>query len=126
MEKHEVTHLETLTKELRSNLRTLAEDKDLEQFLITIRHPGFTTPAEFALFRGVVGGILSPTKTIPSLKQVLASAATKAELPPQPFASEARRRRGVLGMVQGSTGKIGWPRCLACGKRLFLGCTSVP
>ena len=85
MEKHEVTQLETLTKELRGNLRTLAEDKVLEQFLISIRHPGFTTPAEFALFRGVVDGMLAQTKTISSLKQVLVSAAAKVELNPQPL-----------------------------------------
>ena len=85
MEKHEVTQLETLTKELRGNLRTLAEDKVLEQFLISIRHPGFTTPAEVALFRGVVDDMLAQTKTISSLKQVLVGAATKAELNPQPL-----------------------------------------
>jgi purine nucleoside phosphorylase len=85
MEKHEVTHLEKLTRELRSNLRTLAEDKDLEQFLITIRHPGFTTPAELALFRGVVDGMLAQTKAITSLKQVLVSAAAMVELNPQPL-----------------------------------------
>jgi len=46
---------------------------------------GSPTPAEFAPFRGVVDGILAPTKTISSLKQVLVGAATKAELNPQPL-----------------------------------------
>jgi hypothetical protein len=48
-------------------------------------HRGSPTPAEFAPFRGVVDGILAPTKTISSLKQVLVGAATKAELNPQPL-----------------------------------------
>jgi hypothetical protein len=85
MEKHELTHLETLTKELHSSLKALAGDKDLENFLVTIRHPGFTTPAEFALFRGIVDGMLAQTKTISSLKQVMVSAAAKVELNPQPL-----------------------------------------
>ena len=65
-----------------------------------IRHPGFTTPAEFAPSRGIVDGILAPTKTISSLKQVLASAATKAELNPQPLPPKQADGGGVLGMVQ--------------------------
>src|ERR1700720_4498579 len=54
MEKHDVTHLETQTNELIANLVKLADDNDLKQFLKTIHHPGFTTPAELFLFRGVV------------------------------------------------------------------------
>jgi hypothetical protein len=63
MEKHDVNYLETQVKELRGNLATLADDKDLQHFLITIRHPGFTTVAEFLLFRGVVDSMLAQTKT---------------------------------------------------------------
>jgi len=50
MEKHDINHLETQIKELRGSLAALVDDKDLQHFLVTIRHPGFTTPAEFLLF----------------------------------------------------------------------------
>ena len=85
MEKHDVTHLETQIKGLRGNLAKLTDDKDLQQFLVTIHHPGFTTPAEFALFHGVVDSLLAQTKTLSSLRQVLTSAAAKVELNPQPL-----------------------------------------
>jgi hypothetical protein len=70
---------------LRGNLAKLADDNDLQQFLVTIHHPGFTTPAEFVLFRGVVDSLLAQTKTLSSLRQVLTSAAAKVELNPQPL-----------------------------------------
>ncbi len=85
MEKHDINHLETQIKELRGNLAALADDKDLQHFLVTIRHPGFTTPAEFLLFRGVVDSMLAQSKTLSSLRQVLTSAASKVELNPQPL-----------------------------------------
>jgi hypothetical protein len=85
MEKHDVTHLETQTNELIANLVKLADDNDLKQFLKTIHHPGFTTPAELFLFRGVVDSMLAQTKALSSLRQVLTSAAAKVELNPQPL-----------------------------------------
>jgi hypothetical protein len=83
------THLETQIKELRGNLAKLADDQDLQQFLLTIRHPGFTTPAEFSLFRGVVDSMLAQTKTLSNLRQVMASAADKVALNPQPLPPKA-------------------------------------
>ena len=85
MEKHEVAHLEKQIKELCGNLAKLADDKDLQQFVVTIHHPGFTTPAEFALFRGVVDSLLAQATTLLTLRQVLTSAAAKVELNPQPL-----------------------------------------
>jgi hypothetical protein len=80
MEKHDVNHLETQIKELRGNLAKLADDRDLQQFLVAIHHPGFTTPAEFLLFRGVVDAMLAQTKAVSGLMQVLTSAAAKLSL----------------------------------------------
>lgn len=85
MERNDIAYLETQIKELRGDLAKLADDKNLQQFLVTIHHPGFTTPAEFLLFRGVVDSMLAQTKAISSLKQVLTSAAAKVELNPQPL-----------------------------------------
>ena len=85
MEKHDVAQLETQINEFRGNLAELADDKDLQQFLTTIHHPGFTTPAELFLFRGVVDSMLAHTKALSSLRQVLTSAAAKVELNPQPL-----------------------------------------
>ena|SRR5215469_6425835 len=85
MEKYEIDHLESQTKELRHHFRSLSDDKDLEEFLITIRRPGFTTPAEALLFRGAVDGLLAHAKAIAGLRQVMVSAAAKVELNPQPL-----------------------------------------
>jgi hypothetical protein len=95
MEKHEVDYLEKSTTELRNNLRSLADGKDLEEFLITIRRPGFTTPAEALLFRGAVDGLLAHAKAISSLKQVITSAAAKVELNPQPLPPKPQNAQGA-------------------------------
>jgi len=57
MEKHDV-NLSKRRLRLRGNLATLANEKDLQHFLVTIHHPGFTTPAEFLSFRGVLDAML--------------------------------------------------------------------
>jgi len=85
MQKHEIDQLESSTRQVCDSLRSLADDKDFKEFLITIRRPGFTTPAEALLFRGVVDGLLTHAKAISSLKQVIAGAAARVELNPQPL-----------------------------------------
>jgi hypothetical protein len=95
MEKHELDHLESRTKELRQHLRSLADDKSLEEFMFIIRKPGFTSVAEALLFRGAVDGLLAHVQAVNGLKNVIVSAAAKVELNPQPLPPKPEGARGA-------------------------------
>jgi hypothetical protein len=94
MDKGEVDHLECITKELQGSLKSLSDDNGLREFLITMRRPGFTTPAEALLFRGAVDGILAHINAISGLRQVVVSAAAKVELNPQPLPPKSQSQGG--------------------------------
>jgi hypothetical protein len=85
MKKQELTHLETRLKELRATLTSLADDKGFDEFIGAIHRPGFTTPAEAALFNGVVDSMAEQAKAVLGLKQMLLTGAAKVELNPQPL-----------------------------------------
>jgi hypothetical protein len=85
MKKHELAHLETKIKELRATLASLADAKDFEEFIEVIHKPGFTTPAEAALFNGVVDSMAEQAKAVLGLKRMLLTGAAKVELNPQPL-----------------------------------------
>jgi hypothetical protein len=85
MEKSDLTHLETKTKELRATLTRLADDRGYDEFIGIIHKPGFTTVAEVALIKEIVDSMLEQAKTVAALRQVLLSAAAKVELNPQPL-----------------------------------------
>lgn len=90
MNKRELAGIVTQTKELRATLKRLANDRDLEKFIARIRRPGWTTPAEFVLVKGVLESTLQQAKTASRLKQVLLSGAEKVELNPQPLPPKIR------------------------------------
>ena len=71
MEKHELTQLETRVKELSQTLAKLADEKDFQEFLLLIRKPGYTTPAEIRFTGGLVDGMIGQAKILGELKQVL-------------------------------------------------------
>jgi len=54
IEPSEVTHLETLIKDLYQNLTSVADDKKFMELLQLIHHPGWTTVAKAMLVGGVV------------------------------------------------------------------------
>lgn len=85
MKKHELTHLEARIKDLRATLTSLADGKDLEEFIRVVHKPGFTTVAEAALFKAVVDSMAEQAKTLLGLKHVLLAGAEKVELNPQPL-----------------------------------------
>ena len=97
MQQHDLTHLETSIKGLCDSLAGVADRKSFEEFLITIHKPGFTTPAEVALLRGVVDSMHEQAKTLVGLKQILLSGASKVELNPQPLPPKAGRAGGGTG-----------------------------
>ncbi len=68
---HNLAHLEARIKELSTQLATLADTQDLEELIIIIHRPGWTTPAEYVLVSGLVDAMHEHAKTLASLKQTL-------------------------------------------------------
>lgn len=85
MQQQDLTQLKNNMNDLRDQLRSLAEDNDIDQFLQIIHRPGFTTPAEATLISGVVSFMAEHAKLMAGLKQVLMSGASRVELNPQPL-----------------------------------------
>jgi hypothetical protein len=94
MENHEQAHFENRIKELLENAKNVADEREFKEFILTIRKPGFTTPAEIALLRGALDAMLEQSKVLLSLKQVLISGASKVELNPQPLPPKVGRAGG--------------------------------
>jgi len=80
MIKEDVLHIETQIRELRGALKSLANGEDFEKFIVTICHPGWTTPAEFTLVSGIVDSMVQQAKTMLGLKQALFTGAKAIEL----------------------------------------------
>jgi len=95
MQQHDLTHLETRIKDMCDSLTSVADKKGFEEFLTIIHKPGFTTPAEIALLRGVVDTMQEQTKTLIGLRQLLLSGASKVELNPQPLPPKVGRAGGA-------------------------------
>ena len=55
MNKRQLERMETQIKELRTTLKSLAEDKVFDELSRIIRRPGFTRPAEAAFLAGTLG-----------------------------------------------------------------------
>ncbi len=68
---HNIAHLETQIKNLRAQLANVADGTDLEELLIIIHRPGWTTPAEALLVSGIIDTMLEHAKVLTGLKQVL-------------------------------------------------------
>ena len=73
MESQHVAKLEGQIGELRSSLAGLAKTTDLEELIVIIRRPGWTTPAELTFASGIVDSMLAHTKVLTGLRQVLMS-----------------------------------------------------
>jgi len=82
---HNIAYLEVRIKELSTQLATLADTQDLEELIIIIHKPGWTTPAEYVLVRGLVDAMHEYTKALASLRQTLIHGSRAVELNPQPL-----------------------------------------
>lgn len=80
MESYETESLEKDIKTLRVNLQKLAEDQDLEELINTIRRPGWTTPAEFRLVRGLTKGLIDQTNALLDMKTSLVEGSRAVEV----------------------------------------------
>jgi tRNA C32,U32 (ribose-2'-O)-methylase TrmJ len=85
MNKRQLERMETQIKELRTTLKSLAEDKVFDELSRIIRRPGFTRPAEAAFLVGLLDSMLGQAKNMSRLKQVVLAGAEKVELNPQPL-----------------------------------------
>ena len=90
MQQPDLTEVKNHLNGLRTQLKSVADDGELDQFLQIIHRPGFTTVAETWLIRGFVNSMVEQAKVLTGLKQVLMSGASRVELNPQPFAPGAR------------------------------------
>ena len=69
MNKRQLERMETQIKELRTTLKSLAEDKVFDELSRIIRRPGFTRPAEAAFLVGLLDSMLGQAKNMSRLKQ---------------------------------------------------------
>jgi hypothetical protein len=83
MNKRQLERMETQIKELRTTLKSLAEDKVFNELSHIIHRPGFTKPAEAAFLVGLLESMLGQAKNMSRLK--LLAGAEKVELNPQPL-----------------------------------------
>lgn len=88
--KHNIAHLETRIKELNEQLDIMGDTSDLEEMIFLIRHPGWTTPAEYLLVSRIVDAMLEHAKALSTLRQGLITGSRLIseqadELNPQPL-----------------------------------------
>lgn len=88
--KHDIAHLETRIRTLSERLETMSDSSDLEELIIIIHRPGWTTPAEYQLVTGLVDIMQQQMEVLADLRQALvngsrAIAGPVNELNPQPL-----------------------------------------
>ena len=71
MAKHDLKNVEDRIGQLRETWAGLAADQDLEELLLIMHRPGWTTPAELLMVRGLVESLHAQTQVLMGLKQVL-------------------------------------------------------
>jgi hypothetical protein len=68
-----IKHLGTKVKALSAQLKTLADTSDVEELLVLIHKPGWTTIAELTLVSGVVDSIQGHANNLTELRKTLLS-----------------------------------------------------
>ena len=89
-DEHNLAHLESRIKELGEQLGTLGDTSDLEELIFLLHQPGWTTPAEYLLVRGIVDAMQEHAKALTTLRQSLITGSRLVsmqadELNPQPL-----------------------------------------
>jgi hypothetical protein len=75
----DVERLERGVRTLRDSLADLSKPADFEELVQIWRRPGWTTPAEFALVAGTIDSMVSLTKNLAEMKQVLMKGSREVE-----------------------------------------------
>jgi hypothetical protein len=84
-----ITSLETKVKALSAQLKALADNSDMEEFLVIIRRPGFTTIAELALLSGTVDSIQGHVDNLTKMRKTLLSGSRAINNKPAEATSES-------------------------------------
>jgi hypothetical protein len=71
MEKHDLQHLEKKLFEFKEISARFADNSDIDELLKIIHHPGWTTPAEFALVFSLVESLHTQVRNVISLRSAL-------------------------------------------------------
>ena len=71
MPQHDVERLARGVKTLQDILTDLGKPADFEELVRIWRRPGWTTPAEFTLVAGTIDSMVTLTKHVAEMKQVL-------------------------------------------------------
>jgi hypothetical protein len=71
----DLKQIESRCKDLTNSLKTLADEKDVAEFLQIIHRPGWTTPAEVAFVHGLLDAMNAQAKHLAGLKQTLLTGA---------------------------------------------------
>ena len=74
-----ITRLETKLKALSVHLKALADTSDMEEMLVIIHRPGWTTPAEFALVSGMLDSIQGHVNNLTEMRKTLYSGSRAIE-----------------------------------------------
>lgn len=69
--KHDTGSLERQVNELSRSLSSVLTEKDLREYILTIKRPGWTTPAEFLFATGIVSAMQAQVQVLGDLKQTL-------------------------------------------------------
>jgi hypothetical protein len=85
MEARDLSHIETRVKALSTELAGLSSEKDFQEFLVIIRKPGWTTPAEFAFVDGLIDSMAAHARALAVSKRALLAGGAKVSLNPQPI-----------------------------------------
>lgn len=85
MDKKHIAKFESQIKEFNNSLRQLTGGDSLDGLIKVIHQPGWTTIADIEFVGGILDSMVSQSRALNSLKQVLLSGASKVELNPQPL-----------------------------------------
>jgi hypothetical protein len=68
-----ITCLETKVKALCAHLKALADISDMEEMLVLIHKPGFTSPSEMILLSGIADSIQGHVNNLTEMRKTLLS-----------------------------------------------------
>lgn len=72
---HDIAHLEKRLVSLRRSLARLVREDDVDELIPIIKRPGWTTPAEFALFLAAVEGLQKQADLMAAQKRAMIAGA---------------------------------------------------
>jgi hypothetical protein len=81
MGKHDLSGIEKSIKSSIKELNDLGNGEDLEELLKIIRHPGWTTPAEFVLTTVLAENLVRQLEVARRMKAGLLAGANRVEVP---------------------------------------------